>query len=36
MVVIIAASFVSNALLLIYKIDETFKKLEKLISQRDS
>lgn len=36
MIVIIVASFVFNALLLIYKIDETFKKLERLISQRDS
>ena len=33
MVIIIVASFVFNALLLIYKIDETFKKLERLISQ---
>jgi hypothetical protein len=31
MVVIVAASFVFNALLLIYKVDVTFNKFEKLI-----
>lgn len=33
MVIIIVASFVFNAHLLIYKVDETFKKLERLISK---
>lgn len=35
MVVIVAASFIFNASLLIYKIDETFKKLERFISERN-
>ena len=33
MIVVIAVSFIFNTLLLIYKIDETFNKLDRFISQ---
>jgi hypothetical protein len=36
MVVIVVASFVFNSLLLIYKVDKAFKKIERLFSHRDS